>query len=328
MRLADVAAEAGVHTATASRALSPRPDIVGTVTPATRDLVLAAAERLGYRPNMQGRALRTGRSLVLGLLVPRISDTVLSAFYEGMLAESERSGYSVVVANTADQPARRRGYIQELTEHGVDGIIYTDAHLGETAPEAHPVPVLQAYRYSEPPGGVIADDEAGGADVARHFLELGHERIALLAGLPYASSTTGRAHGFLAELRRHGVDVDSRVHVEHGGLTAAEGRSIATRLLTGEGRPTAVFAVDDYLALGVLSAVHRCGLTPGEEVAVVGYSDLPIARELPVPMSSVSVALDELGARAVRSLVGVIGGAPPVSERLRPRLEVRESSSP
>lgn len=325
VKLADVAAEAGVHTATASRALSPREDIARTVSPQKRELVLAAAQRLGYRPNRQGRALRTGRSQVLGLLVPRISDTVLSAFYEGMLAEAQGSGYSVVVANTADDPEQREGFIRELVEHGVDGIIYTDAHLGEELPHGHGVPVLQAYRFSEPPGGVVVDDAAGGASVARHLVETGHEQIALLAGFPYASSTTGRSRGFLTELEHLGGDAGP-VHVEHGGLTAAEGRTIAQRLLALPEPPTAVFAVDDHLALGVLSAVHRAGLVPGRDIAVVGYNDLPVARELPVPMSSVAVPLDTLGARAARSLLGVLRGEEPVTELVQPQLRVRESS--
>lgn len=327
VKLSDVAAAAGVHTATASRALSPREEIARTVTPGTRERVLAAAERLGYRPNLQGRALRTGRSLVLGLLVPRISDTVLSAFYEGMLAEAQGSGYSVVVANTTDNPEQRQDLIGELAEHGVDGIIYTDAHLGEPLPTGHGIPVLQAYRYSQPPGGVIVDDEPAGATVAQHLTDTGHERIALLAGFPFASSTTGRSRGFLRELEDRGIDRE-RVRVEHGGLSAAEGRDIAEGLLAAPEPPTAVFAVDDHLALGVLSAVHRAGLTPGRDIAVVGYNDLPVARELPVPLSSVAVPLDTLGARAARSLLGVLQGEPPAREQVPAELRVRESSQP
>lgn len=327
VKLTDVATAAGVHTATASRALSPDPGVADTVSPATRWSVEAAAARLGYRPNLQGRALRTGRSRILGLLVPRISDTVLSALYEGTLRESERSGYTVVVTNTGDRPERRQAHVRELLEHGVDGIIYTDAHLGEPLPTGYDAPVIQAYRYSQPPGGVTADDRAGGAEVARHFLQYGHQRIALLAGMPYASSTTNRAAGFLDELRSAVGRGDLSVRVEHGGLTTAEGRSIAERLLKQGDRPTAVFAVDDYLALGVMSAVHRSGLLPGRDVAVVGYSDLPLARELPVAMSSVAVPLDKLGAHAVTSLLGLIRGEPELSEQVRPELRVRESSA-
>lgn len=326
VKLVHVAAAAGVHAGTASRALSPDPGVASTVSPATRDLVLAAAERLGYRPNMQGRALRTGRSLVLGLLVPRVSDTVLSSFYEGMLAESERAGYTVVVANTGDRPARRQEQIQQLVERGVDGIIYTDAHLGEAVPDLGGVPVIQAYRYSSPPGGVTADDRGGGAEVARHFLATGHERFGLLAGLDYASSTADRAAGFLEELERGGIDVRTQVHLRHGGLSTSEGREIAQRMLSSDNPPTAIFAVDDHLALGVMSAIQRSGRNPGRDVAVVGYSDLPLSRELPIPMSSVSVELDALGARAVRSLLGVIDGLPPLSVQLEPQLRVRASS--
>lgn len=326
VRLADVAAAAGVHTATASRALSPREEVAATVSDERRQRVLAAARELGYRPNQQGRALRTGRSQVLGLLVPRLSDTVLSLFYEGMLAEAQGSSYTVVVANTADQPDQRRGLIRELIEHGVDGVIYTDAHLGEPPPTGLEVPVLPAYRYSEPPGGVVLDDQAGGALVARHLVQAGHEQIAVLAGFPYASSTTGRTRGFLQELGRLGVEMGT-VRVEHGGLSAADGRHQGEQLLADPRPPTAIFAVDDYLGLGVLSALHRAGLTPGRDLAVVGFNDLPVARELPVPMSSVAAPLGLLGARAARSLIGVLQGKEPISERLAPKLRVRESSA-
>jgi LacI family transcriptional regulator len=326
VRLADVAKAAGVHPATASRALSADPHIAGAVHAGTRDLVSAAAVRLGYRPNRQGRALRTGRSLVLGLLVPRVSDTVLSAFYEGMLSESERSGYTVLVASTADRPERREARIEELIEHGVDGVLYTDAHLGESLPTVRDVPVIQAYRYSQPPGGIVADDRVGGEEVARHFLESGHHRFALLAGYRYASTTTDRAKGFLAELERGGVNIDTHVSIEYSGLTPAEGRRITERVLSTPDRPTAIFATDDYLAIGVVSGVHSCGLTAGKDVAVVGYSDLPLARELPIPLSSVAVPLADLGARAVESLLGVLSGEPPLSERVRPELRIRASS--
>jgi LacI family transcriptional regulator len=327
VKLADVAAAAGVHTATASRALSPDPNVARTVNPATRGLVLETARSLGYRPNLRGRALRTGRSLVLGLLVPRISDTVLSSFYEGMLAESERAGYTVVVANTGDRPARRQQQVEQLIERGVDGIIYTDAHLGEPVPEARDVPVVQAFRYSQPPGGVTADDRTGGAEVARHLQESGHERFALLAGLTHASSTVNRTTGFLDALERSGVDITAQVRVTHSGLSTAEGREITEELMSRSDRPTAIFAVDDHLALGAMSAVQRGGLVPGRDVAVVGYSDLPLARELPIPLSSVAVSLDQLGARAVRSLLGVVSGQPPLSEHIVPELRIRQSSA-
>lgn len=327
VRLADVAAEAGVHAATASRALSPRPETARTVTAEKRERVQAAARRLGYRPNPRGRALRTGRSLVLGLLVPRISDTVLSTFYEGMLAEAQAAGYSVVVANTEDDPAQRESLIRQLTEHGVDGIIYTDAHLGDPPPGPSGIPVLQAYRYSQRPVGILVDDEAGGAAVGRHLLGAGHERIALLAGFTFASSTTGRSNGFLGELEKQGHQ-PARVAVRHSGLTAAEGRIITEQLLAGPHPPTAVFAVDDVLALGVLSAVHRAGLTPGTDIAVVGYNDLPLARELPVPLSSVAVPLVTLGVQAARSLMASIHGEPVEEVLVRPELVLRDSSMP
>lgn len=142
---------------------------------------------------------------------------------------------------------------------------------------------------------MIVDDATGGAAVAQHLVDAGHERIVLLARFSFASSTTERSRGFLTELEHRGVDLD-RVPVVHGGLTAAEGRALTESLLAAPEPATAIFAVAGYLALGVVAAVHRAGLITGRDIAVVGYNDLPIARELPVPMSSEAVPLDILGA--------------------------------
>lgn len=327
VRLKDVAESAGVHVATASRALSPDPAVAATVSTARREAVLAAASRLGYRPNRAGRALRTGDSRLLGLLVPRVSDTALSVFYEGMLQEAEQEGYTVVVASTRDDPERRRDQIDQFVEHGVDGILYTDAHLGESFDTTNlPVPVLPAYRYPHTPSGITADDEVGGALVARHLLALGHSSYLVLAGMDWASTTVDRTGGFTRELELRGTGRE-QVTVLNGALGAREGREAATGLLTAGVRPTAVFAVDDYLALGVLSAIHQAGLVPGVDVALVGYSDLPLAAELQVPLSSVHVPLADLGARALQSLLQVVRGEEPADLRVEPSLTVRASSA-
>lgn len=325
-RLVDVAKATGVHVSTVSRALSSDPETAGTVRRARREEIRAAAERLGYRPNAAGRNLRRGESHTVGLLIPRVTDTVLTSFYEGMLLAAAEAGYTVVVVHTQDDPQRRRAHVDHLIRQGVDAILYTDAHRGEEADfSSVPVPVMTAYRYHHEPTGITVDDRLGGALVADHLVALGHRQVGVLAGLPYASSTDDRAQGFLERFSDL-TGGQGRTEVITSTLEVGQGRRVAEQLLASSQPPTALFAVDDYLAVGAMAAIRNAGLQVGSDIAVVGYNDLPIAAELLVPLTSVKVPLDQIGAAAFASVLGVLQGEDPVVSRLAPELVVRESS--
>jgi LacI family transcriptional regulator len=162
--------------------------------------------------------------------------------------------------------------------------------------------------------------------VANHFLGLGHSRIAVIAGPPHASTSVDRVRGFLETLRKAGVEVPPSMVVP-SAFDVHGGRSSAAQLLKGSPRPTAIFAVNDYAAIGVMGMVRATGLRVGVDVAVVGYNNISIDGDLLVPLTSISVPIDEMGRIAVEMLLSRIAGqVPDDSRRLTPALIVRESS--
>ncbi|MFE3601140.1 LacI family DNA-binding transcriptional regulator [Streptomyces sp. NPDC059096] len=322
--LADVAADAGVHQSTASRALR---DGTG-VGAATADRVRESARRLGYVVNPAASSLRTGRSRLLGVLVPRLTDIVLATVYEGIEAGAAAAGYQAVVANTGDDPDVQRAKVERLLALRVDGLLLGDARGDTTLASelvARGVPVALVSRRLRGVTSFTCDDIVGGRLVAEHLLALGHRRVAVVAGEPYASTGVERTKGFTDAYAKAGVPVDPALVVNapfdvHGGERAAQ------RLLAAEPRPTAVFAVNDFAAIGVMGALRASGLVPGRDVAVAGFNDVPLSAQLPIPLTSVRSPMRVMGERAATALVGMVEGRPARSRRFTPELMVRAST--
>ncbi|MEV7423335.1 LacI family DNA-binding transcriptional regulator [Streptomyces sp. NPDC091212] len=322
--LADVAADAGVHQSTASRALR---DGAG-VGAATADRVRASARRLGYVVNPAAASLRTGRSRLLGVLVPRLTDIVLATVYEGIEAGAAAAGYHAVVSNTGDDPAVQRAKVERLLALRVDGLLLGDARGDTTlAPElvARGVPLVLVSRRLRGVTSFTCDDLVGGRLVAEHLLSLGHRRVGVVAGEPYASTGVERTKGFTDAFAEAGIPVAPELIVNapfdvHGGERAAH------RLLAAEPRPTAVFAVNDFAAIGVMGALRASGLAPGRDIAVAGYNDVPLSAQLPIPLTSVRSPMRDMGERAATALVGMVEGRTARSRRFTPELMVRDST--
>ena len=329
--LRTIAAMAGVHVSTASRVLSPSTQAgVRAASPATTDRIRALAIELGYAPNPHATGLRTRRSQLVGVLVPRLTDIVLATIYDGVEEAAQEHGYHTFVANSRDSPAERTRRTEMLLARHVDGLILGDAPYDGVfadALAARGVPfVLVSRRAGEHPS-VTCDDELGGKLVAEHLLTLGHSRVAVVAGEPYASTGIDRTAGFRAVFAAAGLPVtDDRVL--HSGFDVAAGHDAGTRLLSAVQRPTAIFAVNDFAAIGVLGAIREAGLRVGHDVAVVGYNDVPVVAELPVPMTTVRSPMHQMGRDGFELLHTRLGGAEVESRRLAPTLMVRESSGP
>lgn len=329
--LRTIAALAGVHVSTASRVLSPPTQAgVRSASAATTARIRALAVELGYAPNPHATGLRTHRSQLVGVLVPRLTDIVLATIYEGAEEAAREHGFHTFVANSRDSPAERTQRTEMLLARHVDGLILGDAPYDGVfadALAARGVPfVLVSRRAGEHPS-VTCDDERGGRLVGEHLLTLGHSRAAVIAGEPYASTGIDRTAGFRAVFAAAGLPVtDDRVL--HSGFDVAAGREAAARLLSAPQRPTAIFAVNDFAAIGVLGAIREAGLRVGEDVAVVGFNDVPVVADLPVPMTTVRSPMHRMGREGFKLLVARLGGAHVESQRLAPTLVVRESSGP
>ncbi|MEV5172444.1 LacI family DNA-binding transcriptional regulator [Streptomyces flaveolus] len=324
--LAVLAARAGVHVSTVSRALTPGSPGIGA---ATAERIRTLAAELGYQRDPAAAALRTGRSKVFGVLVPRLTDFVLARIYEGLDAEAAEHGYNTFVVNTTDDPALRRERLEELLARRVDGIVLGDARLdGDELVKtlvARNIPYVLVSRRLRGHLSVTTDDLLGGRLAAEHLLELGHRHVAVVAGEPYASTGTERTSGFVRRYAQAGLPPRAG-YVLPSRFDTAGGHAACAELLKLEPRPTAVFAVNDTAAIGVIGALQEHGLRPGTDVAVVGYNDIPVAAEIPVPLTTIHSPMFDMGRQAMALLLRRLQGEEVRSKRLRPRLIARAST--
>ncbi|WP_326686285.1 MULTISPECIES: LacI family DNA-binding transcriptional regulator [unclassified Streptomyces] len=324
--LADIARAAGVHTTTASRALRGS-DGVGR---RTAERIREVAEQLGYLPHPAAASLRTGRSKLIGVVVPRLTDLVLATIYEGVEHGSNDCGYQTVVANSGDDRDTQRLRVETLLGARVDGLILgdarSDASLVRELVDRGTKVVLTSRRLTDVDVcSVTCDDTLGGRLAAEHLLELGHRELAVIAGEPYASTGAERTAGFVAACREAGIRIpESRVL--HSRFDVQGGRQVAEELLTRTPRPTALFAVNDFAAIGAMGAVRDAGLRVGEDVAIVGFNDVPLAAQLPVALSTVHSPMRRMGYEAAHTLARLIDGQPCESLRLEPTFQPRASS--
>ncbi|SEH01147.1 LacI family transcriptional regulator [Nonomuraea solani] len=331
MTLQMIADRLGLHVSTVSRVLHAKPgEGLRAASSPTVERVRKLADELGYQRNPHAMSLRTQRSNLIGVLVPRLSDMVLATIYEGVEEAAAEHGLSTFVANTRDIPEEQRARTEMVLARRVDGIIFGDAHsdsgfLDEVA--ARGVPFVLVNRQAEGHPSVVCDDYLGGRMVAEHLLELGHEDVAVVAGEPYASTGINRTGGFADRFREAGLPIPAH-RIVHSRFDARGGRAGTERVLASGPPPSALFVVNDFGAIGALGALRDHGLRVGVDIAVVGFNDTPLAAELPVPLTTVRSPMHEMGRRGLRKLVRVLEGGRAETELLRPELVVRASSDP
>lgn len=321
-----IAERADVHVSTVSRALNPHES--DKVRPETLRRVRELADELGYSPDPWGRNLRTQRSLMIGLILPRLIDGVLAIMFEAAEDHARALGYQALTTSTRDRPEEQRRLVEQLLDRRVDGLILAtpvldDPLLDELA-DRH-VPFVLMNRTSGDHLGVRPNDERGGFLAAAHLIDAGHRRIGMIAGPSDVSTSVGRRRGFLAAHAARAVPVDPSLVRDSTFLTT--GYNVALDLLSIEDPPTALFAVNDATAVAAMAAARRVGLAVPEDLAIVGYYDSPLARILPVPLSSVALPLGRMGQIAVDLLVSRLRGEDPEPVVLEPELIVRESSA-
>jgi LacI family transcriptional regulator len=325
--LTEVAKRAGVHVSTVSRALSSDPRIGAE----TVDRIRLLADEMGYEPDPAAAALRTGRSGVLGVLVPRVSDYVLATIYEGIDSRATERGYNTFVSNTNDDPLRRKEKLHDLLLRRVEGVVLGDARLdGDELVgilSKRGVPYVLVNRRLRGHPSVTTDDVLGGRLAASHLLERGHVNVGIIAGPSYVSTCAERTHGFVSQFRSAGMGLDEG-RVINSGTDAVGGYEAGSALLAGNPDLTAIFAINDFAAIGAMGAVREFGKVPGRDVAVVGYNDVPLSSYLPVPLTSVSSPMFQMGQEAMTLLFDLMAGREAESILLTPHLVARASTVP
>ncbi|RIJ70614.1 hypothetical protein D1871_18205 [Nakamurella silvestris] len=248
----------------------------------------------------------------------------MAALFDGVEQESRASGYLAVVASTASDPVIRDAAVGAYLGRRVDAVILADSLIGQPVPATGEVPIVMALRRSGEHLSVSADDISGGRQVADHLVERGHRRFAVLGDRTLIPSIRDRVDGFLAGVQGSG----SEVTVVPAGLQVDDGyTAMADLLARGADRVSAVFAVNDYSAVGAASAITRAGLEIGRDIALVGYNGDPVTARLHTPISTVHNDLREVGRTAVQMALARLSGEAVASVRIPPRLEVRQSSA-
>jgi len=313
----DVARLSGVGRTTVSRVLNDGPNVREPV----RRKVLAAVAALDYRVNPQARSLAGGGSRVLALVLASDLDAEPNSFYAsalelGAVRECLQSGYQLITRHVPqDDPAAIRQIVETVSSQRCQGAILTppfsdNAELieGLRARGVHLAAISPGGDGLRIVDGVGIDDEAGGHDIARHLLTLGHRRIGYLGGIAGHLSAERRLEGVRRAMRETGLSGETLV-VERGDFTFRSGGLITSRMLDRSPRPTALICANDDMAAGALSVAHARGLQVPADLSIAGFDDTPVSAIVWPPLTTVHQPLKAMGGEAVRLVSSRIGGA-------------------
>lgn len=298
----DVARQAGVSVATVSRVYSGR----DPVSEHTRIRVWEVGTRLGYTPHGAAQSLITNRTNTIGVLLPDLYGEFFSEVIRGIDQTARRQGYHVLVSGAHQEPAAMAAALRAMRGR-VDGMIImapdaaADRHLA-SLPTRFPTVLLNGTDPGRHAGSITVANYDGAYAVVTHLVSLGHRRIAMLKGSAGNLDAAERLRGYHAALADAGLAADPALEAEgdfdeHSGFAAAEW------LLARAPLPTALFAANDSMAIGALSAFRKAGLRVPDDIAVAGFDDIPIARYMDPPLTSVHVDISALGERAARRLL-------------------------
>jgi LacI family transcriptional regulator len=328
--LKELASRANVHPSTVSRVANNDPGL--RIAATTRTRIEALLRETEYRPNGVARGLKLRQTLVLAVVIPDITNPFFAALFRGIEDGATPRGYQVLLCNTDGIPERQRAHLHSLAARRVDGMILASTFLKDPAVRwlrHQRTPYVLVNRFSEE--GVdpfVGSDDVTGATLAtQHLIGLGHVRIGHLAGQTTVSTGVLRRKGYHAALAEAGIDANPDLLVE-SGFVEEGGSQAMDSLLSLSRPPTAIFAVTDMTAVGAYGAARKRGLRIPEDLAIIGYNDIPLAGRLIPGLSTVHVPIHEFGSAAARMLLEQIetGVLTPRRVMFAPQLVVRGSS--
>jgi len=337
--LKEIAEVAGVSEATVSRSLNGNT----MISQKTRQRIQGIADRLGYSKNAVACGLSTGSSSVIGLIVADITNPYYAQLAHGIGHIARRYGFGVILCNTEYNPENEAYYARFLWSHRVSGIILASSISHEPVlgriRQKFPVVMLSRMLNKVEGSYVVCDNVAGGQMAVNHLVKQGHQRIAYIGG-PFSYTTNQlRFQGYRQALKANELP-RSKSLCHFGKFDIETGKRFTKVLLQQKNRPTAVFAANDLIALGVMRAVEEEGLTVPADLAVVGYDNISISLPIPGDYENTSIAslpqiqlttiaqpLRRMGEHAIEILLDTIKNpdVPPIQKTLPPKLIVRHS---
>lgn len=338
---ADVARLAGVSRVTVSYVVNNQTDGWIPISEETRQRVQEAIAKLGYVPDASARALRSGSTKTIGLIIPDIHNPHFWQVADGVEQEADAAGYHILLTSIPPENKSAEDIFKSLSKQRIDGLVMipsfiyqsdeaqkTLAHLLE---RRFPIVGMMAergdmFRHID---RVISDYRDITVDVMTHLLSLGHRRIGFIYGIAVPSLGTDRLFAYQESLRAAGLPVDPGLVVECGP-TIEDSYHATLQLLESPSRPTALLAINDLLAVGVLRAIKDLGLDVPRDVSLFGYDDMPLSRYLVPRLSTASKDGEKMGREAIRLLLARLQDPdrPPQQVKLPARLILRESTGP
>lgn len=330
LNIQQVASLAGVSRSTVSRVLNNRPGVKAAV----RERVLHVIAEQNYAPQAAARSLARTHTDSIGILVPRPSvslfDPFIATLIQSLFESAAQHGYFAMLAMlTAD---RETGFYERILRgRHFDGVIMFSSDIDDPIlplliRDGNPLVLIGRHPYFDNVTSVDAENREGARDAVVHLVERGHRRIGLINGQLEMEAAQARRDGYKQALLEHGMPIESELMVE-GFYSQIAAYEAMQRLLDLVRPPTAVFAASDSMALGALNAARDRGVRVPEDVAIVGFDDLPLAAYATPSLTTMRQPLDEMSRQAVRLVIEQIRGHDvPRSVRFPARLVVRESS--
>ncbi|WP_374446514.1 LacI family DNA-binding transcriptional regulator [Stella sp.] len=328
----DVARVAGVSTATVSATLTGSAPVSAALT----ERVHAAVAEVGYRPDAVARSLRRGETRMLGLLLADITNPFTTAVVHAVEAAAHASGYTLMLCNSDEDPAKERTYLDLLRAQRADGVMLMPVGFGRDYGQQvrrmldAPTVLVDRTIPDLPLDAVTVDGRTGTREAVGHLASLGHRRIAILSGPAGVSASDERVAGYRAALDEAGITFDPAL-VRDGAFRQDRARAATLELLRAPEPPTALFACNNLMAIGMMRAVAEIGLDCPRDLSVACFDDFDWAEAFQPRLTTVAQPTDAIGAQAVALLLDRLGDAPAPGLRhivLPPRLIVRDSCAP
>ncbi|MAU12545.1 MAG: LacI family transcriptional regulator [Anaerolineaceae bacterium] len=326
----DVARAAGVSDATVSRVFNNK----NNVRESTRERVLQAAKKLGYVANLQARILAGGKSHIIGLLVPGLDNAYMAEIVRGIDIELGHANYEMILYTTRRRGGNEASYLQYIANSLSAGLLLvvpllSPKYLEILSDLEYPYVLIDEIDEQNNSFSVDATNWQGAYDATEYLIGLGHRRIAFIKGIVGLHSSDDRVQGYKAALKAHGIPVRDDYIVE-GDYMQPSGYDKTFPLMALPTPPTAIFAANDHMALGVMDAIRELGMDIPNDISIVGFDDIPQASTTHPKLTTVLQPLEQMGREGVRLLLEQLQypDRPPRRLTLPTQLIVRDSCRP
>lgn len=299
----DVAKQAGVSTATVSHVINR----TRNVQESTRDTVLHAMENLGYSPNSLARSLRSGETKTIGMIVPDVANQFFADISRHIENFGFEQDYSVILCNTDNDMQKQSSYVDTLISKQVDGIIFISA--GESSKDLKklsqrniPIVVVDrdvALKYADV---VLLDNEAAGFHATQYLISLGHKRIACITGPNDLTPSMMRVEGYKRALDESGIQIKSE-YILTGDFQFKGGELSMNNLLKLNPRPTAVFVLNDMMAIGAVIAIRKFGLNIPQDISIIGFDDIEMTTAVTPTLTTVAQPIEQMAKISLTQLI-------------------------